>query len=251
MLGVCQAGASSEVWSLLRGWGGRRRAGLRKRLMAFCLSRCTGRHERQVVDRKRALLADLAGTILELGPGAGANLRYFRPGVRWIGVEPNPFLHPYLRHEAARLGRSILLLDGLAEGLPIADSSVDAVVSSLVLCSVRNLEAAVCEIRRVLRPGGRYIFLEHVAAPAGTGLRRLQRWVRPVSRFLADGCQPDRETWRALENAGFLPLTLEHFRVRVPIVSPHIAGLAVKSEADPIQEQASVPGLSPDRHPRR
>ncbi len=196
--------------------------------MAHFLSRHTGRHERQVAHRKRALLSDLSGTILELGPGAGINLPYYPPGVRWIGVEPNPFLHPYLRWEAARLGMRIAILDGTAERLPIADGSVAAVVSSLVLCSVRDLAASLREVERVLRPGGRYIFLEHVAAPPGTWLRRLQRWLRPLSQFLADGCCPDRETWRALEAAGFAPLCLEHFRVRIPIVSPHIAGVAVK-----------------------
>jgi ubiquinone/menaquinone biosynthesis C-methylase UbiE len=196
--------------------------------MALCLSRCVGTHERQVADRKRDLLSDLSGTILELGPGTGINLPYYHPGVRWIGVEPNPFLHPYLQGAAARLGMRITILDGTAERLPIADGSVAAVVSSLVLCSVRDLAVSLREVQRVLRPGGRYVFLEHVAAPPGTWLRRLQRWLRPLIRFLADGCRPDRETWRALEAAGFAPLRLEHFRVRVPIVSPHIAGVAVK-----------------------
>ncbi len=214
---------------MLPGWRGCRRVGLRKRLMAFCLSRCTRRHERQVADRKLALLSNLAGTILELGPGAGVNLEYYPPGLRWIGVEPNPFLHPKIRREAKRLGTSIAILEATAEHLPIRDGSVDAVVSSLVLCSVRDLGAALREVRRILRPGGRYIFLEHVAAPPGTGLRRLQSWIRPFSRVLADGCCPDRETWRSLEAAGFAPLSVEHFRVHVPIVSPHIAGVATKS----------------------
>ncbi len=197
--------------------------------MAFCLSRCTGRHERQIADRKRTLLCHLAGTILELGPGTGVNLEYYPPGLHWIGVEPNPFLHPKIRREAERLGTQIAILEATAEHLPIRDESVDAVVSSLVLCSVQDLEAALREVRRILRPGGRYIFLEHVAAPAGTGLRRLQGWIRPFSRVLADGCCPDRETWRALEGAGFVSLSLEHFRIHVPIVSPHIAGVATKS----------------------
>ncbi len=213
---------------MLRKWRGHRPAALRKRLMAFCLSRCTGRHERQVADRKRALLSHLAGTILELGPGAGVNLEYYPSGLRWIGVEPNPFLHPKIRREAKQLGTRAAILEATAEHLPFRDGSVDAVVSSLVLCSVQDLEAALREVRRVLRPGGRYVFLEHVAALPGTPLRRLQSWIRPLSRLLADGCCPDRETWRALEAAGFAPLSLEHFHVHVPIVSPHIAGMATK-----------------------
>lgn len=123
------------------------------------------------------------------------------------------------------------LRDGIAERLDFADGSLDAVVSTLVLCSVRDLPGTLREIRRVLKPGGRFIFLEHVAAPAATWLRRVQRWVRPPWRALTDGCCPDRETWLVLENAGFARVYYERFRVPIPIASPHIAGLAIKEAA--------------------
>lgn len=200
-------------------------------MMAFMLSRGSGRHERHVADRKRALLGDLHGTMLEIGPGTGVNLNYYPAGIRWIGIEPNPFMHPYLRKEADRLGLRVELRDGTAERLDFADGSLDAVVSTLVLCSVRDLAGTLGEIRRVLKPGGRFVFLEHVAAPAATWLRRVQRWVRPPWRALADGCCPDRETWLVLENAGFAQVNYERFRVPIPIASPHIAGLAIKEAA--------------------
>ncbi|MCB0307160.1 MAG: class I SAM-dependent methyltransferase, partial [Calditrichaeota bacterium] len=84
------------------------------------------------------------------------------------------------------------------------------------------------EIRRVLKPGGRFYFLEHVAARRGTALRKVQRLIRPLWSALGDGCQPDRETWSVLETAGFSRLEYEHFTMKIPITGPHIAGVAVK-----------------------
>src|SRR5439155_26769491 len=130
--------------------------------------------------RKRALLGTLHGTVLEIGPGTGANLPYYPPDIQWVGVEPNPYMHPYLQKEAGRRGLRADLRTGVAERLPLPDESVDAVVSTLALCSVADLPQVLREVRRVLRPGGRFIFIEHVASPPGTRLRRLQNLVRPV-----------------------------------------------------------------------
>lgn len=113
--------------------------------------------------------------------------------------------------------------------MDVEDNSIDAVVSTLVLCSVDSLAATLQEVLRVLKPGGRFFFLEHVAAPQGTGLRRLQHWVQPLWKTLGDGCRPDRETWVTLENAGFERVDYQHFRANVPaIVSPQIIGVATK-----------------------
>lgn len=199
--------------------------------MAFLLARFGGKHERHVADRKRALLSELSGDVLEIGPGTGVNLRYYRNGIHWIGIEPNPFMHPYLREEAKRVGLKVDIRSGTAERLDIGDESVDAVVGTLVLCSVEDMRGTLREIQRVLRPGGRFVFLEHVAAPPDTWLRRLQRLVRPVSRLLADGCCPDRETWKVLLGAGFAQVDYQSFRVPIPITAPHIAGVAVKRPA--------------------
>ncbi len=201
---------------------------LRKRLFAWGLSKGGAAHERLIAQRKRGLLGSLDGTVLEIGPGTGANLEYYPLTARLIGVEPNPHMHPYLRREAERLGRDIDIVDGTAERLHVADASVDAVVSTLVLCSVRDQQAALAETLRVLRPGGRLVFVEHVAAPKGTWRRRVQRAIRPVWSLMGDGCQPDRETWRAIELAGFSEVMCDHFRLPVPVVWPHIAGWAVK-----------------------
>jgi len=199
-----------------------------QRVFAWGLSKGADAHERLIAPRKRSLLQELQGTVLEIGPGTGANLGYYQPTVRLFGVEPNPHMHPYLWREAERVGRRMELRHGTAERLDVADDSVDAVVSTLVLCSVKDQEATLGEVLRVLKPGGRFVFVEHVAAPRGTWRRRVQRAVRPVWSLLGDGCQPDRETWRVIQLAGFAQVVCDHFRLRVPVVWPHIAGWAVK-----------------------
>jgi SAM-dependent methyltransferase len=200
--------------------------GWRPRLFAKAMAEQGTLHERLIAPYKRQLLTDLRGDVLEIGPGTGANFQYYPADIRWIGVEPNPYMEKYLRDAAQ--GRTIELRMGYSEALPVADESMDVVVTTLVLCSVQDLARSLAEIRRVLRPGGKYLFIEHVAAPQGSGLRRLQNWTTPLWSFFADGCHPNREVWRALEDAGFSHLEITHFDLHVPVVKPHIAGVALK-----------------------
>jgi ubiquinone/menaquinone biosynthesis C-methylase UbiE len=202
-------------------------AGWRKRLHAWMLSHSSAKYDHAVSPYKQRLLGTLTGDVLEIGPGAGANLPHFALGIRWVGVEPNPYMVKYLRKTALGLGRVIDLRLGRAESLEFRDGSFDAVVSTLVLCSVRDQAKALDEIKRVLRPGGRFVFIEHVAAPEGSPTRRRQEWIRPLWKAIGDGCHPDRETWRAIEAAGFEHVKIEHFRVPFPIIGPHIAGVAL------------------------
>jgi SAM-dependent methyltransferase len=198
-----------------------------KRAQAWILARGNKTYDAMIADERRALVAPLAGTVLEIGPGGGNNLPFLSPrGVRWIGVEPNPFFHDRLRARGERLGIDVDVRTGTAEALPVADRSVDAVVVSLVLCSVRDPEATLREVRRVLRPGGRFVFVEHVAAPHGSALHAVQRAVRPLWGALADGCHPDRDSGRLIEAAGFSDVDLRRFTLPVPIMGPHIAGVA-------------------------
>lgn len=185
-------------------------------------------HEKQVEPYKRKYLSDLRGDILEIGPGTGANFRYFHRDIRWIGVEPNVFMHDDLKATARKHGFTDTVRPLVAERLPADDSTIDAVVGTLVLCSVDDQAQALREILRVLRPGGRYVFLEHVAAPTGSLTRRVQNIIKPVWKALADGCHTNRETWKAIESAGFSQVQIDHFRVDYPIVAPHIAGVGIK-----------------------
>jgi ubiquinone/menaquinone biosynthesis C-methylase UbiE len=203
-------------------------AGWYQRLFAAMMARGSVASEPLVAERKRALLGELRGSVLEIGPGTGVNLTYYQPDVQWLGIEPNPHMHTYVQQAAAQLGRAIELRRGTAEQLPVADESVDAVVGTLVLCSVPNPAATLHEIKRVLKPGGRFVFVEHVAAPRGTWMRRFQRWISPLWNMLGDGCHPDRETWTVIEDAGFTRVQLEHFQLPGAIIGPHISGTAIK-----------------------
>jgi ubiquinone/menaquinone biosynthesis C-methylase UbiE len=182
-----------------------------------------------LAQHKSRLFSDLSGTVLEIGPGVGANLRRLSAKrVRWIGVEPNPYLNHYLAAEARRLGMSIELRPGTAEQLPVESNTVDFAISTLVLCSVVDQRAAINEILRVLKRGGRFVFIEHVAAPGGSFLRWLQTAIKPLWRSMSDGCTPDRQTRRELEKSAFAVLEVEEFSAPLPIVGPHIAGFAIK-----------------------
>jgi ubiquinone/menaquinone biosynthesis C-methylase UbiE len=204
------------------------RPGWYKRLFARVLASNSRRDAGPIADYKRQLLGNLHGRVLEIGPGTGPNLAYYPDGVHWIGVEPNLAMHPYLQKTARSLKINIELLSHTSERLPLPDESIDAVVGTHVLCSVQSVSGTLQEILRVLKPGGSYVFIEHVAAPSHTFLRRFQGWMRPVWQVWADGCQLNRETWTAIETAGFSQVHLEHFYLDVPIVAPHIAGYAIK-----------------------
>ncbi len=203
-------------------------AGWYQRFFAWALARGSGPYEDWMRGRKKRLLADVRGDVLEIGPGTGVNLSYFSPQIRWTGIEPNPFMHKYLRTQAIRLGMTVELRCSRAESMKLEDASFDAVIGTLVLCSVQDVEVTLRQILRVLKPGGRYFFIEHIAAPAGTQLRRIQRLVRPVWKLAADGCCPDRETLQAIEKADFASMQCEQFLGPLPIVRPHIAGVATK-----------------------
>ena len=213
---------------------------LPKRLFAWGMARANridqasiplthGQHHHNLADLKRSLLGTLKGTILEIGPGAGASFSYLPNTVNWIGVEPNSFMHPYLRQEAIQKGfHAIELHGGTAENLPLAEAIVDTVVSFHVLCSVQNLDQVLQEVQRVLKPGGQFIFLEHVAADRSTWTQLAQNSITPLWKILFDNCHPNRETWKALETAGFATLNYQNLQINLPIVSPHIVGIATR-----------------------
>jgi SAM-dependent methyltransferase len=192
----------------------------------FWLAR--GMFDRLLGPHKRRLLVDLPATVVELGSGVGANLRYLQPGTTLVAVEPNPAMHPRLRQEARRRGVRLDVHAVPAERLDLPDASVEVVVSSLVLCTVADPAQVLAEVRRVLRPGGRFVFVEHVAAAEGTRLRRLQGWVRRPWAWCFEGCSCERDLGSALGGAGFASVDVERYRLRSPFLpfNPQIAGVA-------------------------
>jgi cyclopropane fatty-acyl-phospholipid synthase-like methyltransferase len=113
--------------------------GLRKRIFARFMARV--QDDEATATRKRHLFKDLAGTVLEIGPGAGPNFAYYPREIHWIGIEPNLHMHPYLKQQAAQFGFTVELRAPHDEWLAVEDESVDAAVSTLVLCSVPNQQA--------------------------------------------------------------------------------------------------------------
>jgi SAM-dependent methyltransferase len=176
--------------------------------------------------RKANVFADLPSTVVEIGPGVGANLRYLSAESRLIAVEPNPYMHTRLRRAARAAGVDLQIRDIVAERIDLPDASVDAVISSLVLCSVRDPDLVLAEIRRILRPGGRFSFTEHVAARRGTPTRWTQRLLRRPWAWLFEGCSCERDLEKAIEGAGFTFVALDHYRIHSPFLpfNTHIAG---------------------------
>ena len=183
---------------------------------------------RRLGARKKVLFADLPPAVVELGSGAGASMRYLEPGSRLVAIEPNPHTHDALRRNAARYGIDLEIRDDPAESTGLPSASVDAVISTLVLCTVEDPAASLAEVRRILRPGGRFVFIEHVGSGSGP-IRAVQRLLRRPWRYVFDGCCLDRDTASSIAAAGFADVRIEPFRfggVFVP-VWPQISGVAV------------------------
>jgi SAM-dependent methyltransferase len=184
--------------------------------------------ERNVREHKRRVYAELPDTVVELGAGVGANLRYLRPGSTLVAIEPNLPMHRRLRTAAARRGVHLDLRDSLAERTDLPDQSADSVISSLVLCTVANPADVLAEIRRILRPGGTFRFVEHVAARAGTPTRTLQRALRRPWAWAFEGCSCERDLAGLLRTAGFARVDIEPYRLHTPFINfnTQIAGIA-------------------------
>jgi ubiquinone/menaquinone biosynthesis C-methylase UbiE len=184
------------------------------------------------VELRRRTLAGLSGTVVEVGAGDGANFALYPDEVeRIVAVEPEPFLRA---RAAARADERVELRDAVAQDLPVSDGEADAVVFTLVLCSVPQ-DAALTEARRVLRPGGEVRFLEHVQAPEPGAARTAQRVLdATVWPLLFGGCHSGRDTARAIVEAGFTMTELE--RLTFPegargLDSALIRGSAVPADA--------------------
>ncbi|MDO8466121.1 MAG: class I SAM-dependent methyltransferase [Gallionella sp.] len=163
---------------------------------------------------KSALLANTPSVVVELGSGSGANLRYLPAGTRLIAIEPNRQMHDVLRRQAQRYGIDLDLRCLAGEELDIPSASVDFVFSSLVLCSVDRPEQVLAEVRRVLRPGGRFACIEHVAAPVGSGINGLQRMINRPWKWVFEGCDLCRDTSFTLRSAGFARVDVQPLVLR-------------------------------------
>jgi SAM-dependent methyltransferase len=187
--------------------------------------------QRGASEHRRKLLEGLSGRVLELGAGNGLNFAHYPQAVtEVIAIEPEPTLREAAEGAAEPAPVTVSVRAGTADALPVADGEMDAVVASLVLCSVPDQARALAELRRVLRPGGELRFYEHVIARGQPGRALLQLADRSgIWPKLAGGCHPARDTGAAIEAAGFTIDRCERFGFKASAFEPsipHILGRA-------------------------
>jgi ubiquinone/menaquinone biosynthesis C-methylase UbiE len=206
----------------------------RPRFARMYLRSAATAEQRGARDHRRRLLEGLRGTVVEIGAGHGLNFPHYPPEVsEVIAIEPEPTLRSQAETAAESATVPIRVLAGVADELPVAHASADAVVASLVLCSVPDQEHALAEIRRVLRPDGELRFYEHVVPRCQPKRLLLQVIDRSgIWPTIAGGCHPARDTTEAIMQAGFDIEEIERFGFsaqRFEPLIPHILGIARRS----------------------
>ncbi|MBO6585852.1 MAG: class I SAM-dependent methyltransferase [Gracilimonas sp.] len=184
----------------------------------------------QYGSRKEVLFESHPNVIVEIGAGYGANFRYLRKGTKVKVVEPNAGFKDVLKYQAGKYGVNLEIYESVAEEIPLSDSSAAMVISSLVLCSVKNMPKVLSEVKRILEPEGKFVYLEHVRAHKHSWVCKIQRMVKSSWKWFFDGCNVTRDTGRIIMMAGFSEIKQDEFQLPtffVPI-RPHIAGIAVK-----------------------
>jgi ubiquinone/menaquinone biosynthesis C-methylase UbiE len=177
-----------------------------------------------LADRRKRLIAQASGETLEIGAGTGANVALYPPAVtRLVLTEPSGPMASHIPHD-----REFEFLNASALDLPFDDDSFDTAVSTLVLCTVPDEHAALAELHRVLRPGGKLLLLEHVRSENPGSAAWQDRFETPW-RLFANGCRCNRDTASAVREAGFEFEELEHGTVpkAMPVMRPLIQGVAV------------------------
>ncbi|XP_005986258.1 methyltransferase-like protein 7A [Latimeria chalumnae] len=212
-----------------------------KKFFPFLMSKISVNYNEKMGQAKKDLFNNLltfAGpsgnlTLLEIGCGTGANFSFFPQGCKVICVDPNPNFKKYLEkslkeNEHLKFEQFLVASGEDLKGVP--DGSVDVVVCTLVLCSVLNVQGVLQEVIRVLKPGGAFYFLEHVASEPNSWTYFFQHVCQPAWSIFGDGCYLTREIWKDLEKANFSDLKLRHIQASVNnnLIRSHIVGYAVK-----------------------
>lgn len=187
---------------------------VRGRFNAWFFSALDGYMHWKYASIKSHLFEEVPPDVVELGPGSGANLRYLPSGTRLIAIEPNRYMHPLLRHRAKKFGIELDLRELAGEKIDLPSASVDFVFSTLVLCSVEKPEQVIAEVRRVLKPGGRFACIEHVIAPVDSSIYGVQRLIKRPWKWVFEGCELCRDTGATLRSSGFAQVDIQ------PIVLP-------------------------------
>ena len=206
--------------------------------------------ESAVASRKRRLFTEILSShdgvdemsVCEIGSGSAPNAEYYArcrrdagpKSVDLVAVDPNDSMRAFAEENLQRFASvgdrpvHARFVHGVGEALPLADASVDAVVSTLTLCSVADQAQTLSEIRRVLRPGGKFVFLEHVLSETDPKFARLQVTLTPMQRSVADGCNLDRRTLKNIEESGlFTRVDAEYYELDgFWVIAPQVCGIA-------------------------
>jgi len=182
-------------------------------------------------ERRHDLLAGLEGDVVEIGAGTGASLPHYERARRVVAIEPDASMAKRLPHRLEEATVPVEVVTARAEKLPFPDESFDAAVAAFVLCSVDDPQAVLAEARRVLRPGGKLVLLEHVRGDGRTA--RWQDRITPLHRKMAGNCHLNRDTRATVAAAGFDATAVE--RTHLPgthaLVRPGIQGVAIKTSS--------------------
>ncbi|NXP52025.1 MET7A protein, partial [Heliornis fulica] len=213
----------------------------KKIFFPFVLEKISAMHEKKAKKQKQELfrnLPDFASPsgelrLLEIGTGCGANFQFYPPGCKVTCTDINPNFQQSLSRNMKKnqhIHYEQFLIAAAEDLRQVPSGSVDAVVCTLVLCSVRSVNDTLKEVLRVLRPGGAFYFLEHVAADHSSWKYFWQQICFPTWKLIFAGCCLTREIWKNLEQANFSELSLQHTSIRLPWtpIQPHIIGFAVK-----------------------
>jgi ubiquinone/menaquinone biosynthesis C-methylase UbiE len=201
-------------------------------ITAYLNDRLSARAEKAFLKSwRRELLEYAHGDVLEIGAGTGANIEHYSDQVkRLVLTEPDKHKRRIIEKKISGKGLDkVQISDDTAEQIRAEDESFDCVVAFIVFCCVSNPGTALQEIKRVLRPRGYFIFLEHVAAAEGTSIRRWQNRLNPIWRIVGDNL--NRETEEAIIRAGFKirEIIRENIPKALPIYRPSIRGIAEKT----------------------
>ncbi|KAM4044641.1 thiol S-methyltransferase TMT1A-like isoform 2-T2 [Anomaloglossus baeobatrachus] len=213
-----------------------------KKFFPHFMSKICVSYNKVMDDQKRRLfsnISDFTGTtkelrLLEIGCGSGANFKYYPRGCKVTCLDINPNFQKFLSKSQAEndhLTYESFVVASADNMTSIGDGSMDVVVCTLLVCSVPNIPAVVKEAKRVLRPGGAFYFIEHVAdVNDSSWISFFQKVLNPSWKLIFDGCSIRRTTWKDLENAKFSELNLRHITAptSMTLIKPHIIGYAVK-----------------------
>ena len=200
---------------------------LSKRLFAAWYDLLNSGVEGRIVPYRKRTAGCAWGDVLEIGGGTGANLPYYPDDARVTFLEPDRHMIRRLDRHIRRRKSDAAIVQQFGEDLPFADASFDTAVTTLVLCMVRDPDAVVREVRRVLKPGGAFFFYEHVVSTHRRG-RWWQDTLNPVWKFATTGCNLNRDLIASIEEAGFSDVEIDAFDLSfsLPVKLPNIVGIA-------------------------